>query len=68
MQKIIIEVKDDYTHNIMEILHGLRGVMIDKIKLDGTDNTTIQDDFMKLQIDSMKDTWNNDEDKAWDGL
>ena len=35
MQKITIEVKDNYTANVLEMLHSLKGVMIDKIKLKG---------------------------------
>ncbi len=69
MQKITIEVKDNYTDNVLEMLHGLQGVMIEKIKLtsSGHDNK-VEEDFMKLQIDSMKKTWDNNEDEAWDDL
>jgi len=66
MQKITIEVKDTYTANILEMLHSLKGVMIDKINLDEVDEKGVDTDFMKLQIDSMKETWNNQEDEAWD--
>lgn len=34
MQKITIEVKDNDTANILEMLHSLKGVMIEKIKFD----------------------------------
>jgi len=68
MQKITIEVKDTYTANILEMLHSLKGVMIDKINLDETHEKGVDTDFMKLQIDSMKETWNNQEDEAWDAL
>lgn len=69
MQKITIEVKDNYTANVLEMLHSLKGVMIDKIKFDdsGQENK-IEFDFMKLQVDSMRDTWDNQEDEAWDDL
>ena len=69
MQKITIEVKDNYTANVLEMLHSLKGVMIDKIKFDDLDQESkVEFDFMKLQVDSMKDTWDNQEDEAWDDL
>jgi len=68
MQKITIEVKDNYTTNVLEMLHGLKGVMIEKIKFDSNNTSKIDLNFMKLQSDSMKQTWDNQEDKAWDNL
>jgi hypothetical protein len=68
MQKIMIEVKDNYTENVLEMLHSLKGVMIEKIKLDGPGEDRVYLDFMKLQIDSMKQTWDNQEDEAWNDL
>ena len=68
MQKIIIEVKDNYTENVLEMLHSLKGVMIDKIKFDSSEEGRVDLDFMKLQIDPMKQTWDNKEDEAWDDL
>ena len=53
-------------NNVLEMLHSLQGVMIDKIKL-AKDNK-IENDFLKLQISSMKKTWDNEEDKVWDEL
>jgi len=67
MQKITIEVKDNYMNNVLEMLHGLQGVMIDKIKL-ASDENKVENDFMKLQISSMEKTWDNEEDKVWDDL
>ena len=67
MQKITIEVKDNYMNNVLEMLHGLQGVMIDKIKLADDDNK-VENDFMKLQISSMEKTWDNEEDKVWNDL
>jgi len=67
MQKITIEVKDTYMDNVLEMLHGLQGVMIDKIKL-ADDNNKVENDFMKLQISSMEKTWDNEEDKVWNDL
>lgn len=68
MQKIIIEVKDNYTDNVLEMLHSLKGVMIDEIRYDSKHGRKVESDFMKLQIDSMKDTWDNQEDEAWNDL
>jgi len=68
MQKITIEVKDNYTNNVLEMLHGLQGVMIEKIKLTSKDHERTESDFMKLQTSSMEKTWDNDEDKVWDDL
>ena len=69
MQKITIEVKDNYTNNVLEMLHGLQGVMIEKIKLNTSNHDNkVEDDFMRLQIDSMKKTWDNHEDEAWNDL
>ena len=66
MQKITIEVKDNYMNNVLEMLHSLQGVMIDKIKL--ANNNKTENDFLKLQISSMKKTWDNEEDKVWNEL
>lgn len=68
MQKITIEVKDDYINNIMEVLHGLNGIMIEKIELDDSSEHNLDESFINLQINSMKETWDNKEDKAWDVL
>ena len=68
MQKITIEVKDNYTENVLEMLHSLKGVMIEKIKFDSPQEGRVDLDFIKLQIDSMKTTWDNQEDEAWNDL
>jgi len=68
MQKITIEVKDDYMNNVLEMLHGLQGVMIEKIKFNSEQKEGVESDFIKLQINSMKDTWDNQEDEAWNEL
>ena len=49
MKTITIEVKDNYTVNVLEMLHGLKGVMIEKIKCDFDDTNKVEYDFMKLQ-------------------
>ena len=69
MQKITIEVKDDYVNNIIAVLQGLKGVIVDKIKLD--DMAIKESDtkgMIALQQDVMERIWNNDEDKAWDAV
>jgi len=68
MQTITIKVKDNYTTNVLEMLYGLKGVMIEKIKCDLDEGSKVEYDFMKLQIDSLKNTWENQEDEAWDDL
>ena len=68
MQKITIEVKDNYTTNVLEMLHSLKGVMIEKIKFDSDQENRVEYDFIKLQMDSMQHTWDNQEDEAWDDL
>ena len=68
MQIITIEVKDNYTSNVLEMLHGLKGVMIEKIKFDSDQENRVEPDFIKLQIDSMQHTWDNQEDEAWDDV
>ena len=37
-------------------------------KLKTTQSHDLDDDFVKAQETSMSETWNNDEDKAWDEL
>jgi len=37
-------------------------------KLDGAGEESVDLDFMKLQINAMKPTWDNQEDEAWDDL
>jgi translation elongation factor EF-G len=69
MQKITIEVKDDYVNNIIAVLQGLKGVIVDKIKLD--DMAIKESDskgMIALQQDVMEQVWDNDEDKAWDAV
>lgn len=68
MQKITIEVKDDYMKNVLEMLHGLQGVMIDKIRLASENNEKVESDFIKLQMSPMEKFWDNEEDKVWDDL
>ena len=71
MQTIRIDVKDMYVHNILDILNSLQDIMIDKIKLDSIKNINYiktEDSFSLLQTSSMKKTWDNREDEAWDEL
>jgi len=68
MQTIHIDVKDIYVSNVLTILESIKDVMIEKINIESTNSRKDEEDFMKLQIDSMESTWDNDEDKAWDEL
>ena len=68
MQKITIEVKDGYFQNIMSVLQGLRGIIINKINFEEKMHNKRDEDIMIFQEDAMRHTWNNDEDKAWDAL
>lgn len=68
MQKITIEVKDSYLDNVLEMLHSVQGVMIEKIKIPSNTESKIDLEWMKLQTSSMEKTWDNEEDKVWDAL
>jgi len=68
MQTIHIDVKDIYVSNVLTILKSMKDVMIDKINLDTPSGIRDEEDFMKLQASSLKETWDNDEDKVWDEL
>jgi len=68
MQTITIEVKDDYLDNTLEILHGLKDIMIDEISV--TCNNVIDSNekksFMKLSNNRLEKIWNNEEDAIYD--
>ena len=69
MQKITIEVNDTYIYNVIEILQGLKGVMIDTIQLNQTlpeEKSAL--DLIRLQTKSMKEAWENSEDEVWNDL
>jgi len=68
MQRITIEVKDHYANNVMEMLHSVKDVMIEKIKIDSQTKDTSEYDFIKLQMDALEHTWDNQEDEAWNDL
>ena len=68
MQTIHIEVKDIYVSNVLTMLKSMKDVMINKINLDTSNSARDDENFMKLQANSMDKTWDNDEDKAWDEL
>jgi hypothetical protein len=68
MQTIQLEVKDDYFQNTLEILNGLKDIMIDKIIVN---DTSLQDkiseyDFDKLSFDTLEKIWDNQEDSEYD--
>ena len=68
MQKITIEVRDNYMNNVLEMLHGLQGVMIDKIKLASENSEKVESDFIKLQVSPMEKVWDNEEDAVWNDM
>jgi len=68
MQTIHIDVKDRYVSNVLTLLRSMKDVMIDKVSVDTPSTTRDKEELMKLQTTSMSNTWDNDEDKAWDEL
>ena len=59
---------DSQSINVLEMLHSLKGVTIEKIKYDSEKESKTNLDLIKLQVDSMKHTWDNPEDEAWNDL
>ncbi|MEA1880084.1 MAG: hypothetical protein U9N11_05535 [Campylobacterota bacterium] len=68
MQTIYIDVKDLYVPNVLKMLHGMKDVMIDKIKVESQEVDENTETLMMMQTQSLEETWDNDEDKAWDAL
>ena len=68
MQKITVEVKDSYFENVLEMLHSVQGIMIEKIKTSSDTTRETELELMKLQTASMQSVWDNEEDKVWDAL
>jgi hypothetical protein len=68
MQTIQLEVKDDYFQNTLEILNGLKDIMIDKIIVNDTSlqDKISEDDFNKLSFDTLEEIWDNQEDSEYD--
>ena len=68
MQKITVEVKDSYLENVLEMLHSVQGIMIEKIRTSSDTTRETELELMKLQTSSMESVWDNEEDKVWDAL
>ena len=68
MQKITVEVKDSYFENVLEMLHSVQGIMIEKIKTPSDMTRETELELIKLQTSSMQNVWDNEEDKVWDAL
>ncbi len=71
MITIHIDVKDSYLSNVLSMLESLKGVMPNKIDVDTAKSDHDKTDFtiiQNAQIDSMKDIWENESDKAWDEI
>ena len=68
MQTIHIDVQESQVSTVVTMLKSMKDVMINNIHIAGTLANDDEKDFMDLQVASMDKTWDNDEDKAWDGL
>jgi hypothetical protein len=68
MKTIQLEVKDDYFQNTLEILNGLKDIMIDKIIVNNVSlqDEISEDDFNKLSFDTLEEIWDNQEDSEYD--
>jgi len=68
MQTIQLEVKDAYVENTLEILNGLKNIMIDKItlKYNDTQITNEKEYFNQLSHNSLEKSWDNNEDAIYD--
>lgn len=68
MQTITLEVKDNYLNNTLEILHGLKDIMIDKITVKENEQFVRkeEDDFITLSNSSLEQIWDNKEDLIYD--
>ena len=64
MQKITVEVKDSYFENVLEMLHSVQGIMIEKIKTSSDTTRETELELMKLQTASMQSVWDNEEDNS----
>lgn len=65
MQHIHLEVKDNHTNKLLDILNSLQNVTIENIQIDSDKDIQA---FINLQESSMTSTWDNEQDKAWDEL
>ena len=70
MQTITIEVKDDYLDNTLEILHGLKDVMINSISVKYNDIVDAKEEksFMRLSNTTLDKVWDNEEDSIYDKI
>ncbi|MEA2017520.1 MAG: hypothetical protein U9N59_03645 [Campylobacterota bacterium] len=68
MQTIQLQVKDNYVKNTLEILNGLKDVMIENITIKYSDIEKSKEDeyFTKVSFGSMEKCWDNDEDRVYD--
>lgn len=68
MRTITLEVKDNYLDNTLEILHGLKDVMIDKISVKYNDIVDVneQNSFIQLSNSTLDKVWDNNEDAVYD--
>jgi hypothetical protein len=68
MQTITLEVKDNYLDNTLEILHGLKDVMIDKIsvKYSTIVDANEKSSFIQLSNSTLDKVWDNNKDAEYD--
>ena len=68
MQAIHIHVKDTYVPNVLELLNSLKNIMVESIRIDTPHGTEYDASLIELQEASMRSTWENDADEAWDAV
>jgi len=68
MQTIQLQVKDNYVKNTLEILNGLKDVMIENITIKYSDIEQNKEDeyFTKVSFNSIEKCWDNNEDSVYD--
>jgi len=68
MQVIHIQVKDPYVPNVLVLLNSLKNVMVESIKIDTSYHHEYDVSLIEIQETSMRSTWENDADEAWDAV
>ncbi len=68
MQTIQIDIKDAYVDKVLTMLDSLQNIMIESIRIDTPHGTEYDASLIELQEASMRSTWENDADEAWDAV
>ena len=70
MQTIHIDVNENYSQRVLNMLESLKGIMLQDIRVERT--VKVIDDSSKELIDAqervMAKLWDNEEDEAWNDL